>query len=57
VTENLIDLAQIIGPAVAVYAAIRADMAAMHVRVEHLERDLLKMEQKNEQKTHAAAPR
>lgn len=33
---------QIVGPAVAVYAAIRADMAAMHVRVEHLERDLYK---------------
>lgn len=39
---DLLGLLQVLGPAVAVYAAIRADMAAMHVRVEHLERDLYK---------------
>lgn len=54
-TENLVEIAQIVGPAVAVYVAIRSDMAAMHIRVDHLERDLLKMEQKNEQKTHTPA--
>ncbi len=37
---DLLTLMQILGPAVAVYAAIRADIAAMHVRIEHLERDL-----------------
>lgn len=34
------------GPAVAVYAAIRSDMAAMHIRVDHLERDLYKHQEK-----------
>lgn len=37
---DLLTILQVIGPAVAVYAAIRADMAAMRVRLEHLERDL-----------------
>ena len=37
---TLFEILQVIGPAVAVYAAIRADMAALKVRVEHLERDL-----------------
>lgn len=37
---DLLAILQVLGPSVAVYAAIRADMAAMHVRVEHLERDL-----------------
>lgn len=37
---DLLTIIQVIGPAVAVYAAIRADMAALKVRVEHLERDL-----------------
>lgn len=41
-TYDLITILQVLGPAVAVYVAIRADMAAMHVRVEHLERDLYK---------------
>lgn len=36
---DLISLLQIVGPAVAVYAAIRADIAAMKVRIDHLERD------------------
>lgn len=36
---SLSELLQIIGPAVAVYAAIRADIAAMKVRLDHLERD------------------
>lgn len=39
-TVDLLTILQVIGPAVAVYAAIRADMAAMKVRLEHLERDL-----------------
>lgn len=41
---DLATVLQIVGPAVAVYAAIRADMAALKVRVEHLERDLYKEE-------------
>ena len=40
---DLMTILQVLGPAVAVYAAIRADMASMHVRVEHLERDLYKV--------------
>ena len=36
---DLVTLLQVLGPAVAVYAAIRADIAAMHVRLDHLERD------------------
>lgn len=47
----MLTILQVLGPAVAVYAAIRADMAAMHVRVEHLERDLYKSEHRNERKT------
>jgi hypothetical protein len=39
-TLTLFELLQVIAPPVAVYAAIRADMAAMKVRLEHLERDL-----------------
>ena len=38
--ENLISMIQIIGPALAVYIGIRSDMAAFHVRLDHLERDL-----------------
>lgn len=41
---DLVTILQVLGPAVAVYAAIRADMAALHVRVDHLERDLYKPE-------------
>lgn len=41
-TFDLATILQVLGPAVAVYAAIRADMAAMHIRVDHLERDLYK---------------
>lgn len=37
---DLLTILQVIGPAVAVYVAIRTDMAAMHVRLDHLERDL-----------------
>ena len=37
---SLIELLQLIGPPVAVYVAIRTDMAAMKVRLDHLERDL-----------------
>lgn len=37
---DLITLIQVLGPAVAVYVAIRTDMAAMHVRLDHLERDV-----------------
>jgi hypothetical protein len=39
---NWVEVLQIIGPAVAVYAGIRADMAAMKVRLDHLERDFYK---------------
>lgn len=38
-TFDIPTIIQILGPAIAVYAAIRADMAAMHVRLDHLERD------------------
>lgn len=31
---------QVLGPAVAVYVGIRADIAAMRVRLDHLERDV-----------------
>lgn len=37
---SLFDLLQLLGPSVAVYAGIRADMASMKVRLDHLERDL-----------------
>jgi hypothetical protein len=37
---SFLEFAQLIGPAVAVYVAIRTDMAAMKVRLDHLERDL-----------------
>lgn len=37
---SLVDLVQLIGPPIAVYVAIRTDMAAMKVRLDHLERDL-----------------
>lgn len=37
-TSDLITLVQFVAPAVGVYAAIRADLAAMRVRVNHLER-------------------
>ncbi len=39
---NLVELIQVMAPAVAVYVAIRTDMAAMKVRLDHLERDLYK---------------
>lgn len=41
---SLIEIIQVMGPAVAVYVAIRTDMAAMKVRLEHLERDLYQRE-------------
>jgi hypothetical protein len=37
---SALEMIQVIGPAVAVYVAIRVDMAAMKVRLDHLERDL-----------------
>lgn len=42
--ENLTfwQMLQIIGPSVGVYVAIRVDIAAMKIRVDHLERDLYK---------------
>lgn len=42
---NLVELIQVMAPAVAVYVAIRTDMAAMKVRLDHLERDLYKNHQ------------
>lgn len=41
-TVDLLSILQVLGPPVALYVAIRADMAALKVRVEHLERDLYK---------------
>ena len=41
---SIIELLQVVGPAVGVYVAIRTDMAAMKVRLDHLERDLYKRE-------------
>lgn len=38
--ESLQQLLQIVGPAIAVYVGIRVDMAAMKIRLDHLERDL-----------------
>jgi len=37
---SLIELLQLIGAPVAVYVAIRVDMAAMKIRLDHLERDI-----------------
>lgn len=37
---TFLEALQIVGPAVAVYAGIRVDLAAMRVRLDHLERDL-----------------
>ncbi len=37
---DLLTILQLLGPALAVYVGIRADLAAMHVRLDHLERDL-----------------
>lgn len=37
---SILEIIQIIGPAIAVYVAIRTDIAAMHVRLDHIERDL-----------------
>jgi hypothetical protein len=39
-TFELSTILQIVGPAVAVYAAIRADLAAFKIRLDHLERDI-----------------
>lgn len=41
-TLDLLTIIQVLGPAVAVYVAIRVDMASMHVRLDHLERDFYK---------------
>lgn len=38
--HDLLTIIQVLGPALAVYVGIRADMAAMHVRLDHLERDI-----------------
>lgn len=37
---DLLQLVQVVAPALAVYVGIRIDMAAMKVRLDHLERDL-----------------
>lgn len=37
---SLIEIIQLIGAPVAVYVAIRVDMAAMKIRLDHLERDI-----------------
>lgn len=36
--SDLLTILQVIGPAIGVYAAVRADLAALRVRVSHLER-------------------
>jgi hypothetical protein len=46
---TLFEMGQLIGPAVAVYVAIRVDMAAMKIRLDHLERDLYKHREVNQQ--------
>lgn len=40
--ENLLQMAQLVGPSLAVYVGIRADLAAFRVRLDHIERDLYK---------------
>jgi hypothetical protein len=44
---TLFELLQVLGPAVAVYAAIRADLASIKVRLQHIERDLYPMDRKD----------
>lgn len=39
-TWTLPEIIQIVAPAVAVYVAIRVDMAAYKIRLDHIERDL-----------------
>lgn len=39
---NWLEVLQVIGPPLAVYVGIRNDLAAMKVRLDHLERDLYK---------------
>lgn len=39
---DVFQLLQVVGPAIAVYVGIRIDMAAMKVRLDHLERDVYK---------------
>lgn len=39
---DIATILQVIGPALAVYVGIRSDIAAMHVRLDHIERDLYK---------------
>jgi hypothetical protein len=48
VTVDLITIVQILGPAVAVYAAIRADMAAMRVKLDRAEKDIQQLYDKTE---------
>lgn len=43
---DLITILQVLGPALAVYVGIRADIAAMHVRLDHLERDIYNHQQR-----------
>ncbi len=37
---NWLEVLQLVGPSLAVYVGIRTDMAAMKVRLDHLERDM-----------------
>lgn len=36
---SVFDVLQLIGPSVAIYVAIRVDIATMKIRLDHLERD------------------
>jgi hypothetical protein len=47
--ENLLTLLQVIGPAVAVYAAIRSDLAVTKYRVTNLERMVFPSNQQSNQ--------
>lgn len=46
--ETIVILLQVMGPAVAVYAAIRSDMAALKVKVERAEKDIQQLYDKTE---------
>jgi hypothetical protein len=47
-SETLLLILQVIGPALAVYVGIRSDIAAMHVRLDHLERDMYRKNPRHE---------
>lgn len=50
--QAIAGIAQVMGPAVAVYAAIRADIAGMRVRLDHIERDIYPDHNHHQQRRH-----